>query len=322
MRRFIISVLIAILIVEVSTAYVGGYQSTSFSSSAGITLTENLLTGDIDDEMAYQYGYNRGYEDYGLERGRRYLSIIDYYGRPHLPSWLTRAEVELAYWHKGKYIVGYQQGYADAMSKKVQLYSVEADGTAEAQARLTQESMPGYYPDVDEIDLSKGVASYGYEQGYADALAGKGKTPHRIYTQLTRVKTSEGKALLQRLQVDRGDYISNYKKGYDDATEGKELPEVSVVKTVDPTQLDYYSRQQLAYELGYDYGYTHAQMRKSKDPMGMFRFGPSSVPRSSYYNSYFSVSDDPVYDVALAHASKSQFITGYRTGYDAGAKVR
>ena len=176
-----------------------------------------------------------------------------------------------------------------------------------------------YYTDIDALDLSRGVATVGYEQGYTDATNGKGKTPLKLFTSVSKVTTAQGNRALMTLQVNRGTYISNYKKGYE-AVVGSavDIPETLVIKSVDPTQLDYYARQELAYQLGYDYGLVHVQVGKSRDPMGMFRFGPSSVPASSSHSGYFAYSENPIYDVALAHAEKAKFISGYRLGYEAG----
>ncbi len=299
MKRTILILIIAILLLQSVVAYVGS------------SVSENSLTGDSDDQLAYEYGYNRGYTD-GLQGKKTPLTAQDYFGRPGLPGTFTIAETQMAYYHKGEYRVGYNDGHADAISGKTKLYSVDVPNEVTTPA-VSVVTITGTYVDPNEIDLSKGVASFAYEQGYADALAGKGSNPYLIFSTLGKSRTADGRALLQEIQTD-GNYISSYKKGYAAFTSVEPELEFELITTRDPSQLSYSDRDEVVEQLGYDYGFRHAELGLSKNPMGMFRYGPSSPPSAT---GYFSVTSTPAFDVELAHLEKGRFTIGYRRGFDA-----
>ena len=298
MKRTILILVIAILLLQSVVAYVGS------------SVSENSLTGDSDDQLAYEYGYNRGYTD-GLQGKKTPLTAQDYFGRSGLPGTFTVAETQMAYYHRGEYRIGYNDGNDDAKSGNTRLYV--RDNPEEITTHvINAATITGTYVDPDEIDLSKGVAAFAYEQGYSDALAGKGSNAHLIFSTLAKSRTADGRVLLQEIQTD-GSYISNYKKGYAAALDEKEL-EFDLIVTRDPSQTSYSERSELIEQLGYDYGFRHAELGWSKDPLGMFRYGPSSPPSAT---GYFSVTLTPSYDVELAYLEKGRFIVGYRRGFDA-----
>jgi hypothetical protein len=299
MKRTILILIIAILLLQSAVAYVGS------------PISENSLTGDSDDQLAYEYGYNRGYTD-GLQGKKTPLTAQDYFGRGSLPGTFTVTETQMAYYHKGEYRAGYNEGHADAISGKTKLYSVDIPKEITTPV-VSVVSITGNYVDPNEIDLSKGVAAFAYEQGYADALAGKGSNAHLIFSTLGKSRTAEGGVLLQEIQTD-GSYISNYKKGYAAFTIGEPEVEFDLITTRDPSQISYVDRDEVVDQLGYDYGFRHAELGLSKNPMGMFRYGPSSPPSAT---GYFSVTSTPAFDVELAHLEKGRFTVGYRRGFDA-----
>jgi hypothetical protein len=299
MKRTILIFIIAILLLQSVVAYVGS------------SISENSLTGDSDDQLAYEYGYNRGYTD-GLQGKKTPLTAQNYFGRGSLPGTFTLAETQMAYYHRGEYRVGYNDGNDDAKSGKTRLYEMDVPKEAVVE-KVKVITITGTYVDPNEIDLSKGVAAFAYEQGYADSLAGKASNAHLIFSTLAKSRTADGRALLQEIQTDGG-YISNYKKGYSDASIGEVELEFEPITTRDPSQISYADRDEVVEQLGYDYGFRHAELGKSKDPMGMFRYGPSSPPSAT---GYFSVTSTPAFDVELAHLEKGRFIIGYRRGHDA-----
>ncbi len=322
----------------VSTIIVILLTATVFAGAIDYNWNE-LASRDVTDALAYSWGYDEGYENYGEGKAAQPLTTFNKWKRISYddPDYLG---AELAAKEKAMYVKGYRDGYTEArkgMQRAVSDDFLEEFGLKEKEEtqKVLGTVLYGGW-NLDELDTEQGIENLAYEIGYTDAKEGNAKSPLKIMYDLAKEERSKVRTVYEWIRENRGTVIKKYKEGYEAYLEEKKSvtteTKVHGQSSKLASQQTGTEQKEAAYDVGYKLGYAAGSTGEASRPQTILNYDWILNARYSKVGIYEHESRDwytlPVIagiqitkqDVAEANADDRWYLKGYREGYDTGKK--
>ena len=324
----------------ISTIAIGCILMLLFSATALAVeyIGLNELRGrGIADDVAYAYGYTKGYNEQQDGKASTTLGILNKFRRvsDEDPDYFG---AELAYRYKGSYTKGYKDGYTDASDDNeravsedfLQEYDVIKEGSVQTMSDAT------YIYNrwkLDELDTSQGIENFAYDVGYTDASKGNAKAPLKIMYDLAKDESRDVRDVYEWIRDNRGTFNKKYKEGYETylAKSKEETTTETTSKTTSRRESSSLASQQsgedqakAAYDVGYKFGTADAKAGKASNPQTIpnydwvlnSRYNENAGTYKNKDNNWYALPAGVTRDdVAEAQADDTKYLQGYREGY-------
>jgi hypothetical protein len=319
----------------IGTIAIGCILMLLFSATAFAVeyLSLNEIRGrGIANDLAYAYGYTKGYNEQEDGKASNPLSILTKFRRvsDEDPDYLG---AELAYRYKGSYTKGYKEGYTDASDDKERAVSEnflhEYDVIKEGSIQTMSDGTYIYNRwNLDELDTSQGIENFAYDIGYTDASKGNAKTPLKIMYDLAKDESREVRDVYEWIRENRGAFSKKYKEGYEaylaQSKEGTTETSSRRESSSLASQQSGEDQAKAAYAVGYKFGTADAKAGKASNPQTILnydwvlnaRYNEEAGKYKNTDNNWYKLPEGVTkQDVAEAHADDTEYLKGYREGY-------
>ena len=305
-------------------------------------LSLNELRGrGIADDVAYAYGYTKGYNEQQDGKASNPLGILSKFRRVSDED-SDYLGAELAYRYKGSYTKGYKDGYTDASDDNeravsedfLQEYGVIKEGSVQKMSDAT------YVYDrwnLDELDTSQGIENFAYELGYTDASKGNAKTPLKIMYDLAKDESRKVRDVYEWIRENRGTFSKKYKEGYEAYLAKSKEETTTTSKATSRRESSSLASQQsgedqakAAYDVGYKFGTADAKAGKASNPQTILnydwvlnaRYNEGAGTYKNKDNNWYKLPEGVTRDdVAEAQADDTEYLKGYKEGYTLALRV-
>jgi hypothetical protein len=305
----------------------------------------DLKSADLDDSLAYSWGYDDGYDDYEAKKGQQPFTLVNKWQRITNtdPDYLG---AELAYKNKKYYTKGYRDGYDDAKAgtaravsedylqqyadlRVITFVDIKEAEEYDGSTTETRDLAPGGW-NLAELDISD-IGNLGYSVGYDDAKEGLSKSPLRLIEDLAKSDRNEVQEIFYYLHADRGTYIKKYKEGYEFFTTKAagiivESESSKGQSSNLPNQQTSEEQYQAAWDLGYEVGYGTAMAGEASAPNTIDNYewllDRKYIEQANEHSSYYWYTE-PILggvelsriDIEIFYADEAAYLKGYREGY-------
>ncbi len=273
---------------------------------ADLVSQNELRKAGIEGDVAYAVGYYHGYNDKTANKGSGPHTVFNYYGRT-TGSRYTPNEVLVAKWNKGDYITGYKEGYntarsGEAMNQNIQNL-IDTYILTEEEEKV---STPIPTVKMSDIDLSGSITEVAYDLGYNDGEEGIWSNPTRAINDLKKIHTEEAVDFVEKIELNRGTFISGYDEGYNKATAKEEETQSYTNINVAASQIRSSERKVLVKELATKAALYDIQYNKGKRPFDIFRQS-ATMPVKPFTS----------FEVQLANTERGTYLVTYKAVYGA-----